>query len=237
MGKPAKSDLAIAGHIVRGFGLALAAFAVIAAAPAQADTVSAKAMRSAPEAASPSALGSADGEFASLFAAWQAIDRGNAKPASIASAISIPSRMPLDSAKMTSDYGMRIHPVLGGRRAHKGIDLASPTGTPIYATADGIVSMAQWFGGYGKYIQIEHGADLQTRYGHLSQYIVDAGQRVHKGDLIGYVGSTGRSTGPHLHYEVRVAGEAVNPIPYMEEATAAQAFALAGGKGAQGGPE
>ncbi|MGD9665189.1 MAG: M23 family metallopeptidase, partial [Novosphingobium sp.] len=112
------------------------------------------------------------------------------------------------------------------RRAHKGIDLAAPTGTPVYATADGKVEMAQWFSSYGKFVKIEHGADLETRYAHLSGYTVSPGQTVHKGDLIGYVGSTGRSTGPHLHYEVRVAGEAVNPMPYMVETEAQQAFAM-----------
>ncbi|MFA7587566.1 MAG: M23 family metallopeptidase, partial [Novosphingobium sp.] len=90
------------------------------------------------------------------------------------------------------------------------------TGTPVYAPADGTVSKAEWFSGYGLYIALEHGGDLQTRYGHLSRLNVADGQQVRKGDLIGYVGSTGRSTGPHLHYEVRVAGEAVNPLPYMQ---------------------
>ena len=96
-------------------------------------------------------------------------------------------------------------------------------------------SKAERFSSYGNYISIEHGGELQTRYAHLSGYNVVAGQRVHKGDLIGYIGTTGRSTGPHLHYEVRIAGQAVNPIPYMTEATAAPAFALAHGEGGQGG--
>lgn len=220
---------AITNRIATALGAGFAALMLMAAAPAQAETVSAKAQHTA--------LGDADSEFSSLFSGWEAIDRAGTRSAPVASHIAIPSRMPLDSAKLTSDYGMRVHPVLGGRRAHQGIDLASPVGTPIYATADGIVAKAQWFGGYGNYIQIEHGADLETRYGHLSQYAVTAGQRVRKGDLIGYVGSTGRSTGPHLHYEVRVAGQAVNPVPYMVESTAAQAFALARGNGAKGGPE
>ena len=145
--------------------------------------------------------------------------------------------MPLEKATLTSDFGMRIHPVLGGRRAHKGIDLAAPSGTPVYATADGLVGMAQWFSSYGNYVQIEHGAGLETRFGHLSGYTVRAGDRVTKGQLIGYVGSTGRSTGPHLHYEVRIAGDAVNPLPYMVETTAQEAFALARGEGGKGGPE
>jgi murein DD-endopeptidase MepM/ murein hydrolase activator NlpD len=116
---------------------------------------------------------------------------------------------------------MRVHPVLGGRRAHKGIDLASPTGTPVFAPADGVVGKAEWFSSYGLYIQVEHGGEMETRYGHLSRLNVAAGQFVKKGDLIGYVGTTGRSTGPHLHYEVRIAGESVNPMPYMQEAAPA----------------
>ena len=168
-----------------------------------------------------------DREFAELFASWRSMDRtGFASPAPIAS-ISVPSRMPLDSATLTSEYGMRTHPVLGGRRNHKGIDLAQPTGTPVYATADGIVSRAEPFSSYGNYIQIEHGGEMETRYAHLSGYAVAAGEQVRKGQLIGFVGSTGRSTGPHLHYEVRVAGQAVNPVPYMADSGAASGYALA----------
>ena len=153
-----------------------------------------------------------DREFAELFANWRSMDKtGVAAPAPIAS-VSVPSRMPLADAVMTSDFGMRTHPVLGGRRNHKGIDLAQPMGTPVYATADGLVGKAEWFSSYGNYIQIEHGGEMQTRYAHLSGYAVSAGQFVHKGDLIGYVGSTGRSTGPHLHYEMRIGGQAVNPL-------------------------
>jgi murein DD-endopeptidase MepM/ murein hydrolase activator NlpD len=141
--------------------------------------------------------------------------------------------MPVGGVTLSSDYGMRNHPVLGGRRSHKGVDLAGPTGTPVYATADGVVGKAEWFSSYGNYIQIEHGGQMETRFAHLSGYNVVAGQRVRKGDLIGYIGSTGRSTGPHLHYEVRIAGEAVDPRPYM----VASAGTLAHGHGGQGGPE
>lgn len=139
--------------------------------------------------------------------------------------ISVPSRMPLEGAALTSSFGMRTHPVLGGRRQHHGIDLAAPSGTPVYATADGIVSRADWYSSYGLYISLEHGAAMQTRYAHLSRLAVATGDSVKKGDLIGYVGSTGRSTGPHLHYEVRVEGLAVNPIPYMVESEAQLAYA------------
>ena len=151
------------------------------------------------------------------------------------SKVSIPSRNPLDGASLTSSYGMRTHPVLGGRRAHKGVDLAAPTGTPVYASADGVISRADWFSSYGLYISIEHGGNIQTRYGHLSRLNVAAGQPIKKGDLIGYVGSTGRSTGPHLHYEVRVDGLAVNPIPYMVESEAQLAYARDARLTGQGG--
>ena len=177
-----------------------------------------------------------EAEFKQLFASWKSMDRGTAAapgmvPAPIAS-VSVPSRMPLDGSRLTSSYGMRNHPVTGGRRRHKGIDLAAPTGTPIYATADGQVSKAQSFSSYGLYVSIEHGGDLQTRYAHMSRIAVASGETVKKGDLIGYVGSTGRSTGPHLHYEVRVAGKAVNPLPYM-----AQSEAQTEAEGGRGGAE
>ncbi|MFN9716705.1 MAG: M23 family metallopeptidase, partial [Sphingomonadales bacterium] len=149
--------------------------------------------------------------------------------------VSVPSRMPLEGASLTSGYGMRTHPVLGGRRQHAGIDLAAPTGPPVYATADGVVGRAEWYSSYGLYIAIEHGAAMQTRYAHLSRLAVAAGDNVKKGDLIGYVGSTGRSTGPHLHYEVRIDGQAVNPIPYMVESEAQLAYTRDGRLTGQGG--
>ena len=217
-----------------GFG-ALAAFAAtVSANPALANS-SAAADIAAPlrtaQAAKPTALGNGDEQFKALFNRWQSMDGGTT---TAAPTVSIPSRNPLDGARMSSGYGMRTHPVLGGRRGHKGIDLAGPTGTPIYATADGVVSRADWFSSYGLYVSLEHGGSLQTRYGHMSRLNVAAGQRVRKGEIIGYVGSTGRSTGPHLHYEVRVNGEAVNPIPYMQagEFQLAQADSSLG----QGGP-
>jgi murein DD-endopeptidase MepM/ murein hydrolase activator NlpD len=171
-----------------------------------------------------SVLGSGDDQFRQLFANWRALDKGAGLAASSVSpiassfrtAVSIPSRMPVEGVHLTSGYGMRFHPVLGGRRAHKGVDLAGPVGTPVHATADGTVGKAEWFSSYGLYVQLEHGASLETRYGHMSRLNVYAGQHVRKGDVIGYIGTTGRSTGPHLHYEVRIAGQAVNPIPYMQ---------------------
>ena len=183
--------------------------------------------------AAKAAPGTGDREFAELFASWRSMDRtGFATPAPMGS-VNVPSRSPLESATLTSDFGMRTHPVLGGRRSHKGIDLAQPTGTPVYATADGIVSKAERFSSYGNYIQIEHGGEMQTRYAHLSGYAIAAGEQVHKGQLIGFVGSTGRSTGPHLHYEVRIAGEAVDPTPYMVDTQLASVNPALG----RGGPE
>ena len=208
----------------------------IAAHPALANSAAASADMVAPvREAQGSPLSGGDEQFSKLFSTWESLDNGDSKPVAPRSQVAVPSRMPLADSKLTSSFGMRTHPVLGGRRAHKGIDLAAPVGTPVYATADGIVSRADWFSSYGLYVSIEHGAALQTRFAHMSRLAVAAGERVKKGDIIGYVGTTGRSTGPHLHYEVRVAGEAVNPIPYMVESEAQQAFALKTGEGGQGG--
>ncbi|OJU60163.1 MAG: hypothetical protein BGO08_09175 [Altererythrobacter sp. 66-12] len=158
---------------------------------------------------------SGDREFRELFASWKSMDHTGVVSAQPIARVSVPSGMPVQDATLTSSFGMRNHPILGGRRDHKGIDLAQPIGTPVYATADGLVSKAAPFSSYGNYIQIEHGGGLETRYAHLSGFAVATGDQVHKGQLIGYVGTTGRSTGPHLHYEVRVAGDAVDPTPYM----------------------
>jgi murein DD-endopeptidase MepM/ murein hydrolase activator NlpD len=134
----------------------------------------------------------------------------------VVSSISIPSRNPVDGAHLTSPFGMREHPISGGMREHKGVDLAAAIGMSIYATADGVVSRADWFSGYGLYVSIEHGGNIETRYGHMSRLNVAAGQQVRKGDIIGFVGTTGHSTGPHVHYEVRIGGQPVNPVPYMQ---------------------
>jgi murein DD-endopeptidase MepM/ murein hydrolase activator NlpD len=228
-----------------------AAFGSQAALANSAATADIAAPLRAAQAAKQSALGNGDEEFKQLFSSWRSLDKPQLVSVSKAPmptgaigvpqarmpgtlAVSIPSRIPLEGYHFTSGFGMRVHPVLGGRRQHKGIDLAAPMGTPVYAAANGEVSKAEWFSGYGLYVALEHGADIQTRYGHMSRLNVAAGQMVHKGDLIGYVGSTGRSTGPHLHYEVRVAGEAVNPMPYMqtgEMLAAADAGGLAIGGG------
>lgn len=124
----------------------------------------------------------------------------------------LPTRLPLIGASLTSRYGMRWHPVRGGYRAHSGIDLAAPAGSPIYAPAAGVVSAAGWDGGYGISVMIEHGGGLQTRYGHMSRLAVAVGQTVSAGSVIGFVGTTGLSTGPHLHYEIRSRGRAIDPM-------------------------
>lgn len=123
----------------------------------------------------------------------------------------MPAGSPLSRAFLSSGFGMRRHPLLGGYRAHRGVDLAAPAGTPILAPSDGVVGRAGWAGGYGLLVALEHGKGIQSRYGHMSRLNVSAGQKVRKGDVIGYVGSTGRSTGSHLHYEVRVDGRPVRP--------------------------
>lgn len=146
----------------------------------------------------------------SLFNTWKKLDATDPQPA-----IAIPSAQPVEKLDYSSNWGMREHPVLGGVRMHAGVDIRGPVGTPIYATADGYVGRAQRAGGYGNLIELDHGKGLQTRYGHLSKILVNPGDQVRRGQLIGLMGSTGRSTGSHLHYEVRMDGGAVNPIPFM----------------------
>ncbi len=118
---------------------------------------------------------------------------------------------------MTSNFGLRSSPFTGDQSAHQGVDIAADTGTPIRAPASGVVSFAGVDEGYGQLIKIDHGHSISTRYGHCSQMYVKVGQTVKRGDIIGAVGSTGRSTGPHLHYEVRLGGVAVNPEKYILE--------------------
>lgn len=120
-------------------------------------------------------------------------------------------RTPVDGARISSGFGMRRHPVLGYNKMHKGMDFAAPTGTPIYAAGDGIVEEAGRKGSYGKYVRIRHNSKLKTAYAHMHKIKVRVGTRVEQGQVIGTVGSTGRSTGPHLHYEVLKNGKQVNP--------------------------
>lgn len=178
-------------------------------------------------------LKAADPNFKALFTSWKKLDQLEQ------GTIAIPSLKPVKNASFTSGFGVRSDPFQGRSAMHGGIDLAGPTGTEIYATADGYVGRAQWAGGYGNLIELEHGKGIQTRYGHLSRSLVSAGQRIKRGDLIGLMGSTGRSTGSHLHYEVRIDGKAVNPIPFMQSSdylVSVQARAAALNRTALGGP-
>jgi murein DD-endopeptidase MepM/ murein hydrolase activator NlpD len=154
--------------------------------------------------------GNADPTFKQLFTSWKKLDN-------LASgAIAVPSDKPVKTAAFTSGYGVRSDPFRGAAAMHAGIDLAGPYGTPIYATADGTVLRAGWnSGGYGNLIEVDHGRGIATRYGHLSKILVSAGDHIARGQLIARMGSTGRSTGSHLHYEVRIDGRPVNPIPFM----------------------
>ena len=115
---------------------------------------------------------------------------------------------------MASGYGWRIDPVYHTRRFHAGMDFTAPTGTPIYATANGTIMSAGWKQGYGNCVEINHGYGYVTLYGHMSVIKTNAGRSVKRGDVIGLVGSTGKSTGPHLHYEVHLRGEIMNPANY-----------------------
>lgn len=153
----------------------------------------------------------ADPTFKALFTSWKKLDTLSD------SVIAVPSDKPVKTASFESAYGLRNDPFEGRRKMHAGIDLSAPIGTPIYATADGVVSDAGYnSGGYGNLIKINHGRNIETRYAHLSSIGVRPGQRVTRGQLIGRMGSTGRSTGSHLHYEVRIDGNPVNPIPFMK---------------------
>jgi murein DD-endopeptidase MepM/ murein hydrolase activator NlpD len=129
----------------------------------------------------------------------------------------VPSIQPISSKHlktMASGYGYRRDPIYGTSRLHEGMDFSADIGTPVYATGDGKVTFADWHSGYGNLIEINHGFNYVTRYAHLSQISVRSGQSVKRGDLIGKVGNTGKSTGPHLHYEVRLRGAAQNPVNY-----------------------
>lgn len=120
---------------------------------------------------------------------------------------------PIQTAvRLSSGFGMRFHPILGYSRMHAGVDYAAPTGTPIYAVTDGVVSYAGRHGGHGNYVKLDHNGNLATGYAHMSRIAVHSGERVRRGQVIGYVGSTGLSTGPHLHYEVYRSGRTVNPL-------------------------
>lgn len=119
------------------------------------------------------------------------------------------------SGRITSPFGLRVSPFSGRRQMHWGVDISAPTGTPVRASAAGTIVRAGFAADYGKYIDIDHGNNILTRYGHMHRRLKNLGEKIEKGDLIGLVGSTGRSTGPHLHYEVKVDGRRVNPLNYV----------------------
>jgi murein DD-endopeptidase MepM/ murein hydrolase activator NlpD len=175
----------------------------------------------------------ADPNFKELFMSWKKLEQLEQ------GTIAIPSTMPVQGANYTSGFGVRSDPFRGRAAMHAGIDLAGPMGTPIYATADGVVDRTEWVNGYGNLVELDHGHGIQTRYGHLSRSLVNSGQHVKRGDMIALMGSTGRSTGSHLHYEVRLDGKAVNPIPFMQSSAYLQSVQrrAAQTQVALGGPE
>ena len=134
----------------------------------------------------------------------------------------LPSIRPVDGGWLSSGYGLRHDPFTGRSRFHRGIDFSVPTGTPVRATADGVVVRIRRDRGLGKMIRIDHGNGLTTTYAHLSRWLVRKGDRVRRGQVIAESGNTGRSTAPHLHYEVRVQGRNVNPLPYVLDRYAAR---------------
>lgn len=159
--------------------------------------------------------GDADGQgvdprFTKLFVNWQRVEQLEAAMKSI------PAYIPVSTYTLTSSFGFRFDPFHGGGASHTGLDMAAPTGQPVFAAAGGTVVRASRFGGYGNAIDVDHGKGIITRYGHLSRIDVAVGEKVEMGEKIGAVGSTGRSTGPHLHYEVRIDGKPVNPRLFLE---------------------
>lgn len=139
----------------------------------------------------------------------------------------IPAIWPIDRTKLknvSSLYGMRLHPTLGIMRMHEGVDLTAPTGTAVYATGDGTISQSQVRNGYGELIEIDHGFGYKTRYAHLSARFVKPGDKVTRGQVIGEVGNTGVSSGPHLHYEVRYRDNTVNPIHFFNKDMSAESY-------------
>ena len=128
---------------------------------------------------------------------------------------SIPSITPIDGGWLSSAFGYRRDPFTHRRAFHRGVDISSPKGTPIHATADGAVTQVEWYSDWGYGVEVDHGNGFSTWYAHCSKVLVERGDHVERGDIMALVGSTGRSTGPHLHYEVRINGKAQNPIYYM----------------------
>ncbi len=183
-----------------------------------------------PNVSSAVAKGNPDPQFRALFQSWKRLEQLQE------GVVAIPSQRPVEAMAFTSGFGVRSDPFRGGAAMHAGVDMPGPVGTPIYATADGIVGRAQWANGYGNLVELDHGKGIQTRYGHLSAILVQPGMRVARGQLIARMGSTGRSTGSHLHYEVRLDGHAVNPMPFLQSANYLVAMQTRGNV-AVGGPK
>jgi murein DD-endopeptidase MepM/ murein hydrolase activator NlpD len=134
--------------------------------------------------------------------------------------VNIPLRKPVaGEGEIVSGFGVRVDPFLGRPAMHTGLDFHAEIGDPIQATANGTVTVAGWSGGYGKMVEIDHGNGLATRYGHMSEIEVKVGQQIKAGQVLGKVGTSGRSTGPHLHYETRINGEAVDPLRFLNAGT------------------
>jgi len=132
-----------------------------------------------------------------------------------------PSLWPVNGI-LRSTFGGRSDPLSGKHRFHTGVDLEVPPGTPVHATADGVVTGAQWSGAYGKLVKVDHGNGIETYYAHLSHFLVCPGQAVRRGQVIALSGRTGRVTGPHVHYEVRLRGTPVNPFDYAAKSEPAK---------------
>lgn len=150
-----------------------------------------------------------DARFREKLLSWQAPARA---PLSAIIVSKAGPQAPVASMRLSSGFGLRTDPFNRGRRRHLGVDIPGPLGTPVRATDAGTVVRAGRAGGYGNLVELDHGGGVRTRYGHLSTMIVVPGIQVAKGAVIGQMGSTGRSTGSHLHYEVRVGGQAVDPF-------------------------
>ena len=165
--------------------------------------------RKASFAAQLSSSGAGGGSIGGVLATTQA---SQSAPTGIAGLLS----MPLENTTIGSPFGPRVHPIFGGTRMHTGLDLSGASGQQIFASADGVVVMAGEMGGYGNAVVIDHGNTIATLYAHMTADAVEVGQIVEAGELVGFVGSTGFSTGPHLHYEVRIMGQPVDPISYLD---------------------
>lgn len=130
-------------------------------------------------------------------------------------AAALPTLWPLTSGWLTSNWGSRKDPITGEPGTHAGLDIATARGTAVFATADGTVEAAGYNGDYGNCVDVTHGYGIVTRYGHLARSAVRVGQKIKRGDIIGYVGATGRTTGPHLHYEILFNGRPINPLKFL----------------------